>query len=173
MTDLFLQVKGWAIQLFIINKTGVSVQSITKQLIPIHFIDTFRDHLNVNGLTLVNVSFETTRTEWLQLQRPLRSMPHLIQHWQLQSSQLNTHTIAYLCIEIVHLYSNNSMCIYSPIQVPSLLSGIKGVADAVVKKGFSFIWQRLPVHCDGQLEKDREKHHNSRNTRTLNGRDNS
>ncbi len=66
MTDLFLQVKGWAIQLLIINKTGVSVQSITKQLIPIHFIDTFRVQLNVNGLTLVNVSFETTRTEWLQ-----------------------------------------------------------------------------------------------------------
>ncbi len=83
----------------------------------------------------------------------------------------------YYCLslqwKIVHLYSNNSMCVYSPIQVPSLLSGIKGVADAVVKKGFSFIWQRLPVHCDGQLEKDREKHHNSRNTRTLNGRDNS
>lgn len=99
MTDLFLQVKGWAIQLFIINKTGVSVQLITKQLIHIHFIDTFRVHLNVNGLTLVNVSFETTRTEWLQLQKPPGSMTHLIQHWQLQGSQLNTHTIAYHCME--------------------------------------------------------------------------
>lgn len=163
MTDLFLQVKGWAIQLFIINKTGVSVQSRTMQSVPIHFIHTFQIHLNVNGLTLVNVSFEIIRTEWLQLRWPPGSMPHLIQHWQLQNSQLKTHIISYL----VHLYSNNCVSMYSPIQWPSLLSGITAVVDAVVRKCFSFIWQRLPVHWDGQLEKDRGKHYYCRNMHTL------
>lgn len=49
------------------------------------------------------------------------------------------------------------MRIYSPLRLPR--SDITGVVEAVVKKGFSLIWQRLPVHCDGQLEKDREKHY--------------
>lgn len=159
MTDLFLRVRGWAIQLFIINKTGVSVQSRTMQSVSKHFTDTFQfRRVQLNGLTLINVFFEISRTKRLQLQWPPGSMLHLIQHWQLQSSQLHTHIVAYLSMQNSIIIFNNRMHIYSPIWLPSLLSGITGVVEAVVRKGFSLIWQRLPVHCDGQLKKDREKH---------------
>lgn len=127
-------------------------------------------HLNVNGLTFVNVSFEITSTKWLQLQWPPGSLLHLIQHWQLHSSKWHILNVQYI-VAYLHgkMYINIQINAYSPIQLSSLLFRITGVVGVNV-----FTWQRFPVHCDGQLEKERKPSllHNHAHT-DLNGSDNS